>query len=380
MNHSGGNKAEGASGGGGGGDIPAFDVGAEWLRGDGEACDVVLSSRVRLARNLADLPFCNRASTRELGAIVQRCREHVMQAGLASRMIWVDLHHAAQLERTLLMERHLISKLLNKGRTQAGDDPRAVAVSLPDERLAIMVNEEDHLRMQVIRSGLSLSKAWSEIDAVDTALEAKLHFAFSEKLGFLTACPTNVGTGLRMSAMLHLPGLRLTGEIEKVKRAAQDMSLAVRGFYGEGSDAAGDLFQISNQTTLGKSEERILQVLEADILPKVVEYERQARQELLTKRRLGLEDQVFRAWGVLQNARLLTTEESMHALSVVRLGVVLGLFTPQAGVTKPPTIRTINQLVLLVQPAHLQRAVGRELDQEHRRVARATLIRSKLAG
>jgi protein arginine kinase len=295
-------------------------------------------------------------------------------------MIWVDLHHAAQLERTLLMERHLISKLLNKGRTQAGDDPRAVAVSLPDERLAIMVNEEDHLRMQVIRSGLSLSKAWSEIDAVDTALEAKLHFAFSEKLGFLTACPTNVGTGLRMSAMLHLPGLRLTGEIEKVKRAAQDMSLAVRGFYGEGSDAAGDLFQISNQTTLGKSEERILQVLEADILPKVVEYERQARQELLTKRRLGLEDQVFRAWGVLQNARLLTTEESMHALSVVRLGVVLGLFTPQAGVTKPPTIRTINQLVLLVQPAHLQRAVGRELDQEHRRVARATLIRSKLAG
>jgi protein arginine kinase len=380
VNHSGGNKAEGASGGGGGGDIPAFDVGAEWLRGDGEACDVVLSSRVRLARNLADLPFCNRASTRELGAIVQRCREHVMQAGLASRMIWVDLHHAAQLERTLLMERHLISKLLNKGRTQAGDDPRAVAVSLPDERLAIMVNEEDHLRMQVIRSGLSLSKAWSEIDAVDTALEAKLHFAFSEKLGFLTACPTNVGTGLRMSAMLHLPGLRLTGEIEKVKRAAQDMSLAVRGFYGEGSDAAGDLFQISNQTTLGKSEERILQVLEADILPKVVEYERQARQELLTKRRLGLEDQVFRAWGVLQNARLLTTEESMHALSVVRLGVVLGLFTPQAGVTKPPTIRTINQLVLLVQPAHLQRAVGRELDQEHRRVARATLIRSKLAG
>jgi protein arginine kinase len=181
-----------------------------------------------------------------------------------------------------------------------------------------------------------------------------------------------------MSAMLHLPALRLTGELEKVKRAAQDMSLAVRGFYGEGSEAVGDLFQISNQTTLGKSEQQILQDLEGDILPKVVEYERLARRELLAKRRVGLEDQVWRAWGALSNARLMNTDEAMQALSLVRLGATMGLLRGASGTQDSPDPRTINQLMLLVQPAHLQRAVGRELDQEQRRIARASLLRSRL--
>jgi protein arginine kinase len=181
-----------------------------------------------------------------------------------------------------------------------------------------------------------------------------------------------VGTGLRMSAMLHLPGLRLTGELEKVKRAAQDMSLAVRGFYGEGSDAVGDLFQISNQTTLGRPEEAILRDLEHEIIPKVVEYERVSRRELLAKRRLGIEDQIFRAYGTLLHARLLATDEAMQLLSLVRLGVVLGI-------AKGLSHQKVNQLMLAVQPAHLQRIIGTELDQEQRRAARAAVLRAELA-
>ena len=359
--------------------VPALEVGAEWLRGEGELSDVLLSSRVRLARNLAGRLFATKATRRDRQETLDVCREWLMRAELASKMIWVDLHGSSPLDRALLVERHLISKNHSKGQgTNPNEDPRGVAISVPDERLSIMINEEDHLRIQAIRSGLSLSQAWADIDSVDDKIESKLDYAFSPRFGYLTACPTNVGTGVRMSAMLHLPALRLTGELEKVKRAAQDMSLAVRGFYGEGSEAVGDLFQISNQTTLGKSEQQILQDLEGDILPKVVEYERLARRELLAKRRVGLEDQVWRAWGALSNARLMNTDEAMQALSLVRLGATMGLLRGASGTQDSPDPRTINQLMLLVQPAHLQRAVGRELDQEQRRVARASLLRSRL--
>ena len=359
--------------------VPALEVGAEWLRGEGELSDVLLSSRVRLARNLAGRLFATKATRRDRQETLDVCREWLMRAELASKMIWVDLHGSSPLDRALLVERHLISKNHSKGKgTNPNEDPRGVAISVPDERLSIMINEEDHLRIQAIRSGLSLSQAWADIDSVDDKIESKLDYAFNPRFGYLTACPTNVGTGVRMSAMLHLPALRLTGELEKVKRAAQDMSLAVRGFYGEGSEAVGDLFQISNQTTLGKSEQQILQDLEGDILPKVVEYERLARRELLAKRRVGLEDQVWRAWGALSNARLMNTDEAMQALSLVRLGATMGLLRGASGTQDSPDPRTINQLMLLVQPAHLQRAVGRELDQEQRRIARASLLRSRL--
>jgi len=354
---------------------PLFETTTEWLRGEGEASDVVLSSRVRLARNLAGLPFAAKSTKRDRQKTLDVCRDRVLRAGLAERLVWVDLHEAPALERSLLVERHLISKQHSKGKAGSGaapgDDPRGVAVSVPDERLSIMVNEEDHLRIQAIRSGLALSAAWREIDAADDKIEAGVEYAFSSRFGYLTACPTNVGTGLRMSVMLHLPGLRLTGDIEKVKRAANDMSLAVRGFYGEGSEAVGDLYQLSNQTTLGKSEAKILQELETEIIPRVIEYERVSRRELVGKRRSGIEDQVWRALGLLTHARLLTTEEAMQNLSLVRLGLMIG-------VLKAPDQRVVNQMMLLVQPAHLQRAVGKELDQEQRRVARAALLRGKM--
>lgn len=354
-----------------------FEPTTEWLRPAGDAHDVVLSSRVRLARNLAGCLFTAKAGRPDRQHTLDLCRSRLLQAGLSPRVVWLDIHERSAMERNLLVERHLISKPFSRGRAPnggpSGDDPRGLAFSIPDERLSIMVNEEDHLRIQVIHSGLSLSAAWAQADDADDRIESGLDYAFSSRFGYLTACPTNVGTGLRMSVMLHLPGLRLTGDLDKVRRAATDMSLAVRGFYGEGSEAAGDLYQLSNQTTLGKSEATILHELEAEIIPRIIAYERHARQDLLTKRRLALEDHVHRAFATLSNARLLSTEEAMQHLSLARLGAILGLLT---GVEPA----RVNQLMLLVQPAHLQLAVGRDLDQEQRRAARATLTRTKLVG
>jgi protein arginine kinase len=378
----GGGPSKGGGGSGGGGQTPSgagFPSGqwggAEWLRGEGRSADVVMSSRVRLARNLAGFPFMTKAKRGDRQQILDLCRHQVLGAGLAKPMMWVDLHESPQMERTLLVERHLISQQHARGKQASGaggaDEPRAVGVSLPGERLSIMVNEEDHLRIQVIRSGLALDEALAEIDQVDDKIEGGLDYAFSPRFGYLTACPTNVGTGVRMSVMLHLPGLKLTGDIEKVKRAASDMNLAVRGFYGEGSEAAGDFYQVSNQTTLGKTEQVVLHELQEEIIPRVIEYEQAARRTLLTKRRPNLEDQVFRALGVLSSARLMTTEEAMQLLSHLRLGVLLSMVSKvnQA---------TVNELMLLIQPAHLQRVLGKDMDQEQRRIARANLLRTRL--
>lgn len=349
--------------------------GPEWLRATGPMHDVVLSSRVRLARNIAGCAFAAKATWRDRLLTLEMSRHALMGAGLADRVRWVDIHRATPQDRVLLVERHLISKPHAKGRSieehPAADEPRAVVYAVPDERLSVMVNEEDHLRIQAIRTGLDLSTAWHDADKADDKIEAAIDYAFSGRLGYLTGCPTNVGTGVRMSVMLHLPALRIAGEIDKVRRACADMNLAVRGFYGEGSEALGDLYQVSNQTTLGVRESAVLEEMQARIVPKIVEYERIARRELTTKRRLTIEDQVHRAYGVLTHARLLTTEETMQALSVLRLGILAGLLTDvhQAGVTA---------LMLLIQPAHLQRSVGRELDQDQRRAARAAMVRGAL--
>jgi len=353
----------------GGGISPG--AGVPWLAGEGQSADVVLSSRVRLARNIAGVRFVGKADRRERMHVLEAVRARSTLLKNVGQLVWINLHESTVSDRTILVERHLISKQHSKSRGVNAEDPRAVLFSLPDERLSIMVNEEDHLRMQSVMSGLCLDACWRTLDAVDDAIGAALPFAFSPRFGYLTACPTNVGTGLRMSAMLHLPALRLTGELEKVKRAANDIALAVRGFYGEGSEAIGDLYQISNQTTLGKTEQEILAELHLEILPRVVEYERSARRELLSKRLSTIEDQVFRAYGTLLHARLLGTEESMTLLSMVRLGVVAGLITGH-------TQAKINRLLLLVQPGHLQLMWGKELDQEQRKVARAEIVRQEL--
>jgi protein arginine kinase len=341
-------------------------TGVEWLRDDGGARDVVLSSRVRLARNVSGFPFLHKATREDRCEILNLVKHTTMQANLAPQLVWIDLPTCPQLERDLLVERHLISRQHAKG-----ESPRAVVISAPQERLSIMALEEDHLRIQVLRAGLALKDAYEQCDQIDDAIEQRLDFAFHNRFGYLTACPTNVGTGIRVSVMLHLPGLRLTGDIDKVRRAAKGMNLAVRGFYGEGSESVGDLYQISNQTTLGKSEEELLLDFEQDILPRVIEYERHARQSLLDRRRIMVEDRVQRALGVLRHARLLNADEALKLLSQVRMGVVLGLLDLNE--------RAINELLLLSQPAHLQQSLGKELDQAGRREARATMMREKMA-
>jgi len=340
--------------------------GAEWLTGQGAEPDVVISSRVRLARNVRQFPFLSKCSEAQREQLLTLVRGAVAAAQLATQVLWVDVHRLSQIERLLLVERHLMSKEHAKG-----DAARGLAVSLPDERLSVMVNEEDHLRLQVLRSGLALGEAFKQLDEADDRLEEHLDFAYSARFGYLTACPTNVGTASRMSVMLHLPALRLVGEIEKVKRATKDMGLALRGFYGEGSEAAGDLYQVSNQVTLGKPESIFLHELEREIIPRIVAYERAARSALLEKRRRYTEDTCWRALGVLRSARLLTPDEAMGLLSLVRLGVLGGLI---GGVAE----QTVTQLWVQVQQAHLQRVAGKEMDQQRRREHRADVVRELL--
>ena len=260
----------------------------EWLRGTGPMHDVVISTRIRLARNLADMPFLARCSKRQQHDLELRLRGKILDCGIAEEALYVDIANADETDRRLLVERHLISR-------QHADayHPRGVAIS-GDETIAIMVNEEDHLRVQVLRSGLELTEAFEQINRVDDLLEDRLNYAFHPRYGYLTACPTNVGTGLRISVMLHLPALKMTGEIEKAFRAARDMRLAIRGLFGEGTEATGDFFQLSNQTTLGKSEEQFAEDFR-QLVPKFIEYERCARQSLMTRRTIAVEDKVVPA-------------------------------------------------------------------------------------
>ena len=223
---------------------------AEWLRGEGPMSDVVISSRIRLARNLATFPFLSAASDSQRTEIYRTVVEAASASPLCTGALAVDVEQSDEIDKEVLVERHLISR-----QHAQGEGRRGVLVS-PTETVAVMINEEDHVRMQGLRSGLQLDVVWSDINQVDDELEEALEFAYDARFGYLTACPTNVGTGIRVSVMLHLPALKMTQEIDRVVRAAQDMRLAVRGLYGEGTEAVGDFYQISNQTTLGKSEQQ----------------------------------------------------------------------------------------------------------------------------
>src|SRR5438874_1543336 len=290
----------------------------EWLRGTGPEADIVISTRIRLARNHASFPFTNRASQHQKAEIETLLRDRVAKLDLAPPLTYAHVAGLPMLDRQFLVERQLISRELANS-----DGPRGVAF---DEResVSLMVNEEDHLRLQVMRSGLDLDGAWQDIDRTDDLIEQKVSYAFSEEFGYLTACPTNVGTGMRASVMLHLPALDWTKQIEKVFRALQKINLAVRGLYGEGSRASGHFYQISNQVTLGKSESKILEEIR-DVVPEIIKYERQARATLMRDSRQLLQDRVARAYGTLCSATMMTAEETMDLLSSVRLGINLGL-------------------------------------------------------
>ena len=320
----------------------------EWLRGSGPMSDIVISSRIRLARNLAGFPFLTRCTRHQRQAVEHKVRDTILGAQIAPKTLYLDLDAASDLDRQFLVERHLISKP-----HASAEGARGVAIG-ENETVSIMVNEEDHLRLQVLRSGLQLEEAWEEITRIDDQIESRLDWAFHPRFGYLTACPTNVGTGIRVSVMLHLPALKLTGEIEKVFRAAKDMRLAVRGLYGEGTEATGDFYQISNQTTLGKTEDDIISDFKHLVIPKIIDYEHHARKTLVNERTVALDDKVCRALGTLRSARLIASEETLLLLSHLRMGINLKRIGDL-------DVKTINELFLLTQPAHLQKIQGKKM-------------------
>jgi len=339
---------------------------AQWLKGDGPEAEIVISCRIRLARNLAGFPFLGKCQEQQRNDIQELIIAALNGSRLANNYRYFKLDEISDLEKQLLVERHLISR-----QHADGEGARGVAI-VPSELTAIMVNEEDHLRIQVLYSGLQLGEAWDGINRLDDELEQRLEFAFDEHLGYLTACPTNVGTGIRVSVMLHLPALKLTGEIERVLRAARDMHLAIRGLYGEGTEATGDFYQVSNQTTLGKPEEEIVEEFRNTVVPKITEYELRARRTLIKQKPTMIEDKVWRAVGMLKYARTMSTQESLLLLSHLRMGVHMGLLGEV-------DLDTVNELFLATQPAHLQIIAGQKMDGEQRSILRAERIRERLA-
>ncbi|MGL6075841.1 MAG: protein arginine kinase [Fimbriiglobus sp.] len=337
----------------------------EWLRGDGPEGDIVVSTRIRLARNLAGFPFITKANISHKTEIEAKVREAITKTTITPKLEFLSIPALPPLDRQFLVERQLISREL----ATVLEGPRGVAFD-HREAVSIMVNEEDHLRLQVMRSGLALDDAWTVINAVDDAMEAKLNYAFHAQFGYLTACPTNVGTGMRASVMLHLPALGITKQIDKVFKALQKLNLVVRGLYGEGSRASGDLYQISNQVTLGKSESRVLLEIR-EVIVTILQYEREARTVLMRERRQPEQDRVSRAMGTLSNATMITAEETMELLSAVRLGIQLQLLEDVPS-------NLVNELFVHTQSAHLQKLNGVTLDPEQRNAARAKYLRERL--
>jgi protein arginine kinase len=336
----------------------------EWLRGEGPHRQIVISSRVRLARNLRNRPFPGWAKKAERTSILELVRSHVEELPEMQEAFSESLQDLTALDRQVLVERHLIS------REHAAKGGGSAVVVNRRQTLSIMINEEDHLRMQSIRSGLQLKQAFKLIDKIDSALESKLDFAFDSRLGYLTACPTNVGTGMRASAMLHLPGLVLSELINQVVQAVSKIGLAVRGLYGEGTEAMGNLFQISNQTTLGEKEEEIINRL-SKVIETIIEKEHDARQVLLQKKSNTLFDQIGRAYGVLTYAHAMPSKEALNLLSVLKLGMDLGAFPEDQRLQ-------IDELFIDTQPAHLQKSSQQKLNAEERDHLRAQIIRDRL--
>ena len=338
----------------------------EWLRGSGPESDIVISSRIRLARNLADFPFINRATDTDRVEIEQTLRDAVLDLDGSVSLHYVDVNQLERLDRQFLVERQLISR-----EHAESEGARGVLID-PNERVALMLNEEDHLRIQMMQSGFDLEAAWEQINELDDRIEQSVTYAFNEQYGYLTACPTNIGTGMRVSVMLHLPALVMTKQIEKVFRSLQKINLAVRGLYGEGSHAMGDFYQVSNQVTLGQTEMDLIKKV-GDVVPVVINYERRARDTLVEKSQQNLHDRVSRAYGVLRTAQTISSEETMHLLSSVRMGVNLGLI-PELEIPE------VNELFIHTQPAHLQKLRKEHLESAERNVARASYLRLRLSG
>lgn len=333
---------------------------SKWYIGAGEQSDIVVSTRIRLARNITEYPFPNKLNTKsrmELNNVIKEALESDNKYNLR----FIEMRTLARFEAASMAERHIISPEF------ASDlDGRALMLS-PEEDISIMLNEEDHIRLQVMKSGFALDEAYSVANEIDDVLGAKFNFAFDERIGFLTQCPTNLGTGMRASVMLHLPALTLSGQIHKLINTVSKLGLTFRGAFGEGTNAVGDMYQLSNQITLGISEEFAIKNLKAITL-QLCAQERTAREEMLKD--VSTEDRIFRAYGLLKWARLLSTKELMENLSFVRLGSVTGKINIP--------IETVNELMVSMQPATINARAGQKLPTQERDAIRASEVRNKL--
>lgn len=337
---------------------------SKWIAESGPDNDVVLTSRIRLARNLRDFAFPHLLEAADAQLMLDQVRT-LLTPGAEDQFRFLPLNELSQLDRQVLVEKHLISP----GFARSQHTGAAILIN-EDEAISIMVNEEDHLRIQCLFPGFQLRECWQLTSSVDDLIEDKLEYVFDQSLGYLTACPTNLGTGMRASVMVHLPGLVLTQQIGKVLAAISQVGLVVRGLYGEGTEAVGNLFQISNQITLGPSEEEILQNLGA-VIQQIIEQERAAQQTLFKTKQLAVADRACRAYGILKHARLLTSNEAMRLLSDVRLGHDLGIITDIP-------YRTQNELLVLTQPAMMQSVAEKKMTEETRDFKRAALVRERL--
>ncbi len=335
-----------------------------WLQGEGPHAEMVLSTRIRLARNLREVPFTHRAREEQLQGVLASVQSAAQASTSLQDGLLLRMSECSPIERQVLVERHLVSHELGDGAR-----PRGILIA-GDQRLSLMINEEDHLRLQALTPGFQLAEAWGLADRADDELDGALEFAFSEEIGYLTSCPTNAGTGLRASVLIHLPALVLLEEIQRVLKSVMQVGLNVRGLYGEHSEVMGNLFQISNQTTLGRSERDSIESLER-VTRQIIETEERARERMLRDARVQIEDKVWRAFGTLRYCRSIHAREVINLCSAVRLGVAMGL----PGLCP---LRTLNELLVLTQPAHLQRAHGGELTPAERNIVRARLVRERL--
>ena len=337
---------------------------SKWIYDEGPERDIVLSSRVRLARNLQSIPYPGYADEKDLKQVTKQVKD-VLSENEDYALNYVNLKQLPAIEKKLLVEKNLTSPDHIKKSTENGlflDD---------EEKVSVMINEEDHIRIQALLPGLQLEQAWENTDDLDDIFEEKLDFAFSKKWGYLSACPTNLGTGLRASVMVHLPALNITNNINKMLGAISQLGLVVRGIYGEGSDSSGNIYQISNQITLGNTEQEIINNLKS-VTTQIIEEERNTRKRLLHEQEISVRDEIMRSYGILKYAYKISSQEAMELLSNVSLGINMEIIEDvNPGV--------LSELLILIRPAHLQQQEGKELSAEQRDIKRAQLIQQRLS-
>lgn len=330
----------------------------------GPELDIAVSSRVRLARNFADIPFTAKMTQKQQTALMKRMQGIVSGNTNYGKLMFADMSSMHPVDRVSLMERHLISPDLAESSGNSG------AFINENENVSIMVNEEDHIRIQAIFPGIMLEKAYKVCDEIDSIIAEKADYAFDDKYGYLTSCPTNIGSGMRASVMLHLPALVMTGYMKSILESCTKLGVAVRGIYGENSDAVGDMFQVSNQITLGHKDEETIAAIDG-ICKQIIDREKALRYQLYKQNIYKFEDKIFRSYGLLLNARILSSQECFKLLSDVRLGVSMGII-------KDMGILALNEILVMSQPATLQKIAGKQLNQDERDVKRAEFIRTKL--